>query len=75
MSQEDYDKLKMTGEVQPTGETFISPTKSFSDNYDGVMIEIHVNSGTTGQLEAIGVKNNSDLTNKSYPDMPYVEKG
>lgn len=75
MSEEQYDILRMTGKVQPTGETFIFPTQSFSDNYDGVMVEIHVKSGITNQLETIGVKNNSNLTNNKYPDMPNVEKG
>ncbi|OYO76095.1 hypothetical protein CG709_16320, partial [Lachnotalea glycerini] len=75
MSHEDYDKLRMTGELQPTGETFISPTQSFSEDYSGITVEIKVNKGTTSQLEIIGAKNDSNITNSTYPNMPYVDKG
>ena len=42
MSQEDYDYLRMTGELPATKETMISPTYSFSSNYDGVTVEFNV---------------------------------
>ena len=57
MSQSDYDFLRMTGELPSTGETFISPTKSFSCDYDGVMVKFELNSGTTSMLEEIGLSN------------------
>ena len=77
MSQADYDYLRMTGELPATGETFISPTKSFSSNYDGVMVEFELNSGTTSSLEQIGVSNGNRAPKirEFYPDMPYVSKG
>ena len=54
MSQADYDQIRITGELPSTGETFISPTKSFSDNYSGVTLEFQLNKGTTSQLQKIG---------------------
>ena len=74
MSQSDYDYLRMTGELPPTGETFISPISSFSNDYDGVMVKFELNSGTTSMLEKIGLSNGDRamLAKEVYPDMPYV---
>ena len=74
MSQSDYDYLRMTGELPSTGETFISPTKSFSSDYDGVMVKFELNSGTTSMLEQIGLSNGDRamLAKEVYPDMSYV---
>ena len=72
MKQEDYDYLQLTGEVKATGETFISPTKSFSEDYDGVLVEFTTNPGTKSALEQIGVRDNSNLTGIFYPNMPGV---
>src|SRR6185437_4663135 len=33
MSKEHYDKLVATGQLQPTAETFVSPTQGFSEDY------------------------------------------
>lgn len=64
----------MTGEVPATRETFISPTMSFSSNYNGVMVEFQVESGTTALLEEIGVSNGDrvKLARETFPDMPFV---
>lgn len=51
MYQQDYDYLRLTEEIPPTGETFISPTKSFSSDYKGIMVKFQVNNGTTFELE------------------------
>ncbi|MBQ3782115.1 MAG: hypothetical protein II838_01570 [Lachnospiraceae bacterium] len=75
MSQEDYDYLRMTGELPATKETMISPTYSFSSNYDGVTVEFNVNSGTTNSLLEIGVGNNSAQAIKDYGTLPQVSKG
>lgn len=74
MSQADYDYLRMTGELPATGETFISPTKSFSSDYDGVMVRFELNGGTTSALEKVGLSNGdrAKLAREIYPDMPYV---
>lgn len=75
MSHEQYDILRMTGEVQPTGETFISPTQSFSEDYDGVTVRLEVRQGTTKQLTQIGVSDGSRQATKDYGPMPACTKG
>ena len=74
MSQSDYDYLRITGELPSTGETFISPTKFFSNNYNGVMVRFELDSGTTSALEKIGLSNGDRaiLAKTIYPHMPYV---
>ena len=74
MSQSDYDYLRMTGELPATGETFISPTKAFSSDYDGVMVRFELNNGTTSMLEKIGLSNGDRamLAREIYPDMDFV---
>jgi len=57
MSQADYEYLTETRILRATGETCISPTKSFSSNYDGVMVRFELESGTTSMLEKIGLSN------------------
>lgn len=59
--------------MRSTGETFISPTKGYSQKYDGVLVAFTTNAGTKSALEKIGVKNKSTLTNEMYPDMPFVD--
>ena len=75
MSQGDYDYLRMTGELPSTGETFISPTKSFSRNYDGIMIQLKVNKGTTKLLTEIGVSNNTSQSIRDFGRLPQVQSG
>ena len=74
MSPSDYDYLRMTGELPATGETFISPTKAFSSDYDGVMVRFELNDGTTSMLEKIGLSNGdrAPLARAVYPNMSYV---
>jgi len=75
MSQEHYESLQKTKKVSATSETFISPTKSFSEDYKGVTVKLDVNDGTTAKLEQIGVKDSSKRTRVKYPEMPGVSKG
>lgn len=75
MSQYDYDYLRMTGELPVTKETFVSPTKSFSDAYDGVTVEFSLKLGTTQSLYDIGVGNNSKQALADFGTMPQVFKG
>ena len=72
MSQEHYQFLIDNGELLPTSETFISPTQSFSEGYDGILVEFEMNSGTTKLLENIGVRDRSKSTRK-YEQMPYID--
>jgi len=75
MSKADYDTLVQTGKMPATSETFISPTQSFSEGYNGVTVEFKVKAGTTKSLEDIGVRDASDLTKDAYSNMPTVSKG
>ena len=58
-----------------TGETMISPTESFSSNYEGRMVRFTVRPGTTDALAGVGVRDTSALASEAYPDMPLVSKG
>lgn len=75
ISKADYDTLVKTGKMPATSETVISPTKSFSEDYNGVTVEFKVKKGTTKSLENIGVRDTSNLTTETYSSMPTVSKG
>ena len=75
MNQDDYDYLRMTGELPATRETFISPTQSFSSNYDGITVRFELNAGTTDSLLNIGVSNNSKQAIKDFGALPQVSSG
>jgi hypothetical protein len=75
MSDQHLQTLNDTGKLSPTKETFISPTQSFSEGYDGNLVKFTLEPGTTESLMQIGVRNISELTNRLLPDMPIVSKG
>ncbi|MEN7547394.1 RHS repeat-associated core domain-containing protein [Rapidithrix thailandica] len=75
ISREHADILESTGKLPATKETFTSPTKVFSDGYEGVTYEFTMKDGTTAELEKIGVRDNSRLTRRKYLDMPEVKPG
>jgi hypothetical protein len=75
MSRADADELLLTGRVPATRETFISPNRAFSENYEGVLVEFRLRPGTTQQLEVVGVRDASALTGSTYPGMPRVSRG
>ena len=75
MSPEQYDILRITGEIQPTRETFISPTQSYSERYTGVLVRLEVRQGTVEQLAQIGVSDNSRQVVRNYGPMPECFKG
>ncbi|EOI3479914.1 RHS repeat-associated core domain-containing protein [Cronobacter dublinensis] len=75
MSHEDYEYLRATGKLRGTSETFISPRRAFSENYEGVLVRFHLKTDALEQLKGIGVKDSSFLTKLTYPDMPDVSKG
>lgn len=56
MSKADYATLKKTGNLPVTSETFISPTKSFAQGYDGVTAQITLKPGATKALQSVGVR-------------------
>ncbi len=75
MSHEDYEYLRATGKLRGTSETFISPRRAFSENYEGVLVRFHLKTDALEQLKGIGVTDSSILTKLTYPDMPDVSKG
>lgn len=75
MSKEHYDKLVATGQLQPTAETFVSPTQGFSEDYQGVLVKFKMQPGTRDKLTEIGVRDTSRATSAEFPDMPTVGKG
>lgn len=75
MSKADYKTFVKTGKVPATSETFISPTQSFSEGYNGVTVEFKVNTGTTNQLANVGVRDSSGIVRDAYGNMPTVSKG
>ncbi len=75
MSANDYEYLLKNKLLSPTGETFISPSMSYSSKYQGVLVEFKMQPGTTDLLTQIGVRNDSILTNMYYGNMPFVQKG
>lgn len=75
MSDEDFATLQRTGRMPATAETFISPTQSFSEDYKGVLVEFKVKPGTTDELRAIGVRDDSIQTRTTDGNLPPVKKG
>ncbi|MCU6433692.1 Ig-like domain-containing protein [Undibacterium sp. Jales W-56] len=75
MSKEHYEQLVATGKVPATAETFISPTKQFSQAYDGVLVQFNMKPGALSALESIGVRDASVLAKGTYGDMSLVSKG
>ncbi|MEV0079597.1 putative T7SS-secreted protein [Nocardia neocaledoniensis] len=75
MSEEHYQHLVANGELLPTRETFVSPTRGFSESYEGRLVEFQLNPGAIDELRAIGVRDMSNAVRSIYPDMPVVSKG
>jgi RHS repeat-associated protein len=75
MSPAHYDQLLATGKLPATAETFISPTKAFAANYEGVLVQFNVRGGTTNALQSIGVRDASALTGQLHGGLPGVSKG
>lgn len=75
MSTGDFATFAKTGKIPATSETFISPTKAFSEAYDGVLIEIKVKSGTYEALKKIAVSDGSKLVKQTAGELPQVSSG
>jgi hypothetical protein len=69
MSKADYETLVRTGKLPATAETFVSPTNSYSAQYNGVLVKFEVKPGTTQSLESIGIRNNAGIAKETYPNM------
>lgn len=75
MSQSDFAKFQRTGKMPATGETYISPSRTYSSGYEGVLVQIKVKPGTMSKLAENGVAGNSGTVNKVFPNMPRSSKG
>ena len=69
MSHEDFEYLRTTGKLRGTSETFISPRRAFSENYDGVLVRFYLKNDALSELKSIGVKDSAVLTSiKGFSD-------
>jgi len=75
MSHEDYSYLLKNKKLPATSETFISPTRSFSEGYNGVLVKFEIDNAALAKLKDIGVRDSALLTTERYAEMPLVEKG
>jgi len=75
MSQADFAVFEKTRRLPATSETFISPTRAFSESYEGVLVEFQLRPGTAGALRAVGVRDSSKIVREVYEDLPEVTSG
>jgi hypothetical protein len=74
MSQEHYEKLQKTGNIQKTAETSIAPLEEYSSKYQGVLVRIVAEPGTADKLREIAVSAN-DATSQRFNDLEDTFKG
>ncbi len=73
---QNYTDLINTGRLPGTTETSTSPTISFSENYDGVLVKFYLRHGTIDQLVQHGRKaHNHPLIIQQFGDMPLAQSG
>jgi hypothetical protein len=75
MSPAHYEKLLASGRLPGAAETFISPTRAFSESHDGVLVQFNMKPGALNALESVGVRDASALTRRTYGDMSLASKG
>lgn len=75
MSRADFEHFLSTGKLKATTETFISPTRKFSEDYKGVLVKFQLAEGTTQALRDIGVRAHGKKSEALLPDLPQVKKG
>ncbi len=68
MTPEQARVFERTGRIPATGETSVSPLRSYAEQYDGVTYQITVKPGTSAQLQNIGVAAN-EATSVQFPDL------
>ena len=73
MSDDAAAVFMKTGKMPAGTETFISPTKSFAQNYSGTLFKIKVNSNVISQLQSIGVRNVASAHPMGH--LPLVSRG
>lgn len=78
MQATELEHLELTGMLpRPLrGETGISPTQFYSEaRYSGSLVEFRLRDGTTDELAAIGFRDTSRLTSRSWSELPRVMEG
>jgi RHS repeat-associated protein len=75
MSDAHFGRLAATGRVPASGETFISPSRAYSEGYNGALVQLNVRSGTSAALARVGVSDGTDSITRTYPSMPLVSSG
>ncbi len=75
MSQAHYEQLLKTGKLPATAETFISPTRAFAADYDGVLVQFRLRGGVQDALRSVGGRDTSVLARELFPNMPVIESG
>ena len=80
MSKEHYDELLRTNKIRATGETTTSPNMTFSEGYEGILVQFKVKRGTIEKLENIGIAaRNNKMALKKHQNLkldisPWNEK-
>jgi filamentous hemagglutinin len=69
MSERDFEKFRITGEMPSTGETSVSPMRDYAESYRGVTVRIATQPGTSERLQQIGVAANEPAA-AAFPEMP-----
>jgi hypothetical protein len=76
MSQGDYQQFLSTGQIPATGETFISPSLEYAQQYNGVTVQFNVQAGTQDALMGMGVRNSAGgFTGTAFEGLPTVSGG
>jgi hypothetical protein len=75
MSQADYEALQATGRLPATGETFISPSRSYAAKYRGVLTEFRLRQGATEALRSVGVGDGTLQIGEAFPELQKCPKG
>ena len=70
MSKEHYEELLKTGRMIGTGETTTSPTRAFSESYEGYLVQFKMKRGTIDELKLIGVTDGNPLVKRLFGKMP-----
>ena len=70
MSKEHYDELLRTNKIRATGETTTSPNMTFSEGYEGILVQFKVKRGTIDELREIGVTDGNPLVERKFGKMP-----
>ncbi len=75
MSREHFAEFIETGRMPATTETFTSPTRAFSEGYDGILVRFQLEPGTIARLRRIGVRSHGRRSAREMPDLPEVRRG